>query len=42
MQVSSLLDETIYDEFTESIAEEYEEVREDHYETIQVGSNISL
>jgi len=36
-KVSSLLDETMRDEFVEEIIEEYEEIREDHYDSLKVN-----
>ena len=36
-KVSSLLDETVRDEFVEEIIEEYEEIREDHYDSLKVN-----
>nr|XP_002733368.2 PREDICTED: methionine synthase-like [Saccoglossus kowalevskii] len=39
---SSLLDKTQYDEFTEEIAEEYEETREEHYNSLQERSFVTI
>ena len=36
MQVSSLLDDKLRDELVEDIAEEYEEIREEYYESLKV------
>ena len=35
-QVSSLLDEKVRDELVEDVAEEYEEIREEYYESLKV------
>ena len=35
-QCSSLLDATQYDDFVEEISEEYDEIREEHYENLKV------
>ena len=37
-QVSSLLDEKLRDELVEDVAEEYEEIREEYYESLKVRS----
>ena len=36
LQCSSLLDQSQYDDFVEEISEEYDEIREDHYEHLKV------
>lgn len=41
MQLSALTDGTTKDEFIEDIAEEYEEIREEHYETLKVTQRLS-
>ena len=33
---SALLDESVKDEYIEEIAEEYEEIREEHYDSLKV------
>ena len=38
--MSSLLDKTMYDDYVTEIAEEYEEVREDHYESLVVSGRL--
>lgn len=40
-KISALLDGNLRDEFVEEIVEEYEEIREDHYDSIKVN-NITL
>ncbi|RIB05894.1 5-methyltetrahydrofolate-homocysteine methyltransferase [Gigaspora rosea] len=40
--VSNLLDDKMKDEFWEDIAEEYEEIREDHYSTLKDRKHLSL
>jgi len=39
---SSLLDDSIRDDYVDSIAEEYEEVREDHYENLREKKYLSI
>ena len=41
MQVSSLLDEKNKDVLIEDVAEEYQEIREEYYETLKVTHTIS-
>ena len=36
LQVSALLDEKLHAEFVEEVAEEYAEIREDHFEKMKV------
>lgn len=36
-QCSQLLDENLKDEYFEEIAEEYEDLRQDHYESLKVS-----
>jgi hypothetical protein len=35
-QCSSLLDASQYDDYVEEIADEYQEIREEHYENLKV------
>lgn len=37
-QCSQLLDENLKDEYFEEILEEYEDIRQDHYESLKVGN----
>lgn len=40
LQCSSLLDEACREEFVEEVSEEYEEIREEHYDSLKVrGQN---
>ena len=41
VQVSSLLDEKLQDELIEDVAEEYEEIRQEYYESLTVIHVIS-
>lgn len=36
LQCSQLLDESVKDDFFEEILEEYEEIRQEHYESLKV------
>lgn len=36
-QCSQLLDENLKEEYFEEIAEEYEDIRQDHYESLKVS-----
>ena len=36
LQCSSLIDQNQYDDFVDELKEEYEEVREDHYDSLKV------
>lgn len=36
-QCSQLLDENLKDDFFEEIQEEYEDIRQDHYDSLKVG-----
>ena len=38
-KISALLDGNLRDDFVEEIAEEYEDIREDHYDSIKVNNN---
>lgn len=38
LQVSSLLDEKLRDELVDDVAEEYEEIREEYYESLKVNT----
>ena len=40
-QVSSLLDKTVYDDYVADIAEDYDIVREDHYDSLSVSTSQS-
>lgn len=38
LQCSQLLDESLKDDFFEDIREEYEDIRQDHYDSLKVNS----
>lgn len=38
-QCSQLLDENLKDDYFEEILEEYEDIRQDHYESLKVSDN---
>lgn len=40
MQVSALLDSSNKEDFVDDIGEEYEEIREEHYESIKVRMQV--
>ncbi len=40
MQVSALLDSSNKEDFVDDIVEEYEEIREEHYESIKVRMQV--
>lgn len=42
LQCSQLLDESLKDDFFEEIREEYEDVRQDHYDSLKVNSGKTI
>ncbi len=40
MQVSALLDSSNKEDFVDDICEEYEQIREEHYESMKVGMQV--